>query len=298
MTIPANSTMMQRCEEIRALLAFERPENPETNEIEWQSFLHRRHDLYTKFPYDSDDEDEDDAKTQKRQLYSNSDTKPEKNSFLRLTEALPVPSPQAKPIKLTPLSFEDPETEKETINTRLRTTLTQSSLPNHTLQSSFNTELALLTSRYAEFSLHSSQRNNGENFPLLVDTYELIGDTLSLCAFFLTFPILECEGMEFAEVLKNGFWLSHTTPSSPLLQLFSLRLLSLTLHLFHPMGLPGPGTPATPAPDSILHSWWHIDLYEKAASVFEDAGMSEVAERYGVCARWGWLCVGGDEGGI
>ncbi|TGO13233.1 hypothetical protein BTUL_0073g00010 [Botrytis tulipae] len=82
MTIPANPTMVQRCEEIPALLAFGRPENPETNEIEWQSFLHKRHDLYTKFPYDSDDEDEyDDAKTQKRQSYSNSDTKTEKNSF-------------------------------------------------------------------------------------------------------------------------------------------------------------------------------------------------------------------------
>ncbi|TGO69378.1 hypothetical protein BELL_0776g00010 [Botrytis elliptica] len=69
MTIPANSTMVQRCEEIHALLAFEKPENPETNEIEWQSFLHKRHELYTKFSYDSDDEDEDeddDAKTQKR----------------------------------------------------------------------------------------------------------------------------------------------------------------------------------------------------------------------------------------
>lgn len=64
------------------------------------------------------------------------------------------------------------------------------------------------------------------------------------------------------------------------------------------MGLPGPGTPVTPAPDSILHSCWHIDLYEKAGRVFEDAGMWEVAERYRECARWGWLCVGGDEGGI
>ncbi|THV43913.1 hypothetical protein BGAL_0817g00020 [Botrytis galanthina] len=170
MTIP-NPTMVQRCEEIRALLAFERPENPETNEIEWQSFLHRRHDFYTKFPYDSDDEDEDDdTKTQKRQLYSNSDTNPEKNSFLRLTEALPAPVPQAKPIKITHLSSEDPETETETINTRLHTTLTQPSLPIHTLQSSFNSELALLTSRYAEFSLHSSQRKRGEKVPLLVDT--------------------------------------------------------------------------------------------------------------------------------
>ncbi|TGO60889.1 hypothetical protein BOTNAR_0138g00160 [Botryotinia narcissicola] len=207
MTIPVNSSMMQRCEEIRALLAFERP----------------CHDLYTKFPYDSGDEDEDDAKTQKRQLYSNSDTKPEKNSFLRLTEALPVPSPQAKPIKITHLSSGDPETEKETINTRLHTTLTQSSLPIHTFQSSFNSELSLLTSRYAGCSLHSARRNNGENFPLLVDTYELIGDTLSLCAFFLTFPNLECEGMEFAEVLKNGFWcaLPHHFLLSPAPTLFS-----------------------------------------------------------------------------
>ncbi|KAF5877716.1 uncharacterized protein Bfra_002084 [Botrytis fragariae] len=212
MTIPADLNMVQRCEEIRALLAFERPENPETNEIEWQSFLHKRHDSYTKFPYDSDDEDED-AKTQERQSYSNSDAKPEKNSFLRLTEALPaLPAPpQAKPVKKINSSSEDTDAETETINTRLHTTLTQSSLPIHTLQSCFNSELTLLTSRYSEFSSsnpNSAQRKNGEKVPLNShgDTYELIGDTLSLCAFFLTFPNLESDGMEFAELLKNGFW--------------------------------------------------------------------------------------------
>ncbi|TGO45315.1 hypothetical protein BCON_0403g00090 [Botryotinia convoluta] len=206
--------MVQRCEEIRALLAFERPANPETNEIEWQSFLHKRHNVYTKFPYDSDDEDED-AKTQKRQSYFNSNTKPESNSFLRLTEALPSSQVKPKTAKMAHLSSED--TETETINTRLHTTLMQSSLPIDTLQSCFNSELALLTSQYSGLSSNSSRRKNGGKVPLHVDTHELIGDTLSLCAFFLTFPKLECQGMEFAEVLKNAFWfvslpLSHPPP--------------------------------------------------------------------------------------
>ncbi|TGO21508.1 hypothetical protein BPAE_0216g00200 [Botrytis paeoniae] len=215
MTIPENLTMVQRCEEIRALLAFERPENPETNEIEWQSFLRKRHDLYTKFPYDSDDEDED-AKTQKRQSYSSSDAKPESNSFLRLTEALPAPSPQTQ-IKTAKKahSFSE-DTETETINTRLHTTLMQSSHSIHTLQSCFNSELALLTSRYSGFSsLNSLRGKNGEKLPLHVDTYEIIGDTLSLCAFFLSFPKLESQGMEFAEVLKNGFWFVFLSPIPP-----------------------------------------------------------------------------------
>ncbi|TEY37810.1 hypothetical protein BOTCAL_0505g00010 [Botryotinia calthae] len=268
MTIPANSTMVQRCEEIRALLAFERPDDPETNEIEWQSFLHKRHDSYTKFPYDSDDEDEDeDAKSQERQSYSMSDS-----------------TSHIKPAKVTH-SSEDPET----INTRLHTILMQSSHSINTLQSCFNSELALLTSRYAGLAFV----RNGGKIPLLVETHELIGDTLSLCAFFLAFPKLQSGGMEFAELLKNAFRLSHTITSSSLLQLFSLRFLSLTLHLFHPLGIPSSSTDthilAMYASDSILNSYY-IDLYEKEARIFGDVGMREVV------ARWGWLCVGGEAG--
>ncbi|KAM0160030.1 hypothetical protein ACHAPG_003210 [Botrytis cinerea] len=301
MTIPANLTMVQRCEEIRALLAFERPENPETNEIEWQSFLHRRHGLYTKFPYESDDDDDDDdedededAKTQERHSYSISDAKPQRNSFLRLTETLSNSSSQIKPAQVTHSSTRCSE-DPETISTRLGIILVQSSRSINTLQSCFNSELALLTSRYAGLAFVK----DGGKVPLLVETHELIGDTLSLCAFFLALPNLECAGMEFAELLKNAFWLSHSTSSSPLLQLFALRLLSLALYLFHPLGLPSTSiyTSAMPAPDSILNSCYHVDLYEKAARIFGDVGISEVAERYAGVARWGRLCVEG-EGGI
>ncbi|KAF7899525.1 hypothetical protein EAF00_003861 [Botryotinia globosa] len=44
-TIPANPTMVQRCEEILALFAFEGP---------MAIFLHKRHDSCIKFPYDMD----------------------------------------------------------------------------------------------------------------------------------------------------------------------------------------------------------------------------------------------------
>ena len=296
-------------------------ENPETNEIEWQSFLHRRHGLYTKFPYESDDDDDDededeDAKTQERHSYSISDAKPQRNSFLRLTETLSNSSSQIKPAQVTHSSTRCSE-DPETINTRLGIILVQSSRSINTLQSCFNSELALLTSRYAGLA----SVKDGGKVPLLVETHELIGDTLSLCAFFLALPNLECAGMEFAELLKNAFWyvsfslsypppkthkliltpprLSHSTSSSPLLQLFALRLLSLALYLFHPLGLPSASisTSAMPAPDSILNSCYHVDFYEKAARIFGDVGISEVAERYAGVARWGRLCVEG-EGGI